>query len=273
MSSNTLNFHFHETFSPQLVYLSELLELASNKYTGDKNEISNLTGIPTGQSSGKVIPHIKYLAYMKLITYSISKNKINLELTDLGKVIYKEDKYLLQDLTKMILHYNISSVINGAPQWCFMFRQFHYESYMPIQINSIENNGLNKFGKNIEIGPIKTLYGVGGDFNSISYIDIKSKEVEFKNSYPLYEYVNCYAYTLLKDWEDLMSEDEITINDITYKLKWNKGFGFDYETTMEVLDDISSKGYIKLNKQLNPVTIIRKCKSNDIINKLYKDII
>lgn len=269
-----INFKFHETFSPQMIYLSELLELAKREFIGNKFEISKITGIPTGESSGKVMPHIKYLSYMGLINFRSEKGNISLKLTDLGNVIYEEDKYMLQDLTKLLLHYNLSNIKDGAPQWSFLFRLLSYDFYSPVSINSIEKKGLSQYGKSIEIAPIKSLYGEEGEFSNISYVNISAKELEFKIAYPLSEYVNCYAYTLLSDWEKILgSEMEITISDVTEVLKWNKGFGFDYETALEVVDEISSRGYIKINKQLNPVTIIRCVEAKDIISDLYKDLI
>ena len=56
--------NFHKTFAPQDSYISKILELAEQGYSGNKEEISDITGIPTGKTSGKVIPHILYSKYM-----------------------------------------------------------------------------------------------------------------------------------------------------------------------------------------------------------------
>ena len=45
------------------------MKLAQTDYSGTKEEISCLTGIPTGKTSGKVIPHTRYAAYMGFIEY------------------------------------------------------------------------------------------------------------------------------------------------------------------------------------------------------------
>ena len=50
-SYDTVNFH--KTFAPQDSYLSKILELASAAYSGTKEDISEVTGIPTGKTSGK----------------------------------------------------------------------------------------------------------------------------------------------------------------------------------------------------------------------------
>ena len=55
---------FHKTFSAETGYVSKILQLAIEKISGTKDELSKISGIPTGKTSGKVIPHIKYAAYM-----------------------------------------------------------------------------------------------------------------------------------------------------------------------------------------------------------------
>ena len=58
--------NFHKTFSPQDSYITKILDLAKDNYTGTKEEISEETGIPTGKTSGKVVPHILYAQYIRL---------------------------------------------------------------------------------------------------------------------------------------------------------------------------------------------------------------
>ena len=63
------DIEFHKTFQPQDTYITKILELAAQGYSGTKEEISAVTGIPTGKTSGKVIPHIRYAAFMGLIDF------------------------------------------------------------------------------------------------------------------------------------------------------------------------------------------------------------
>ena len=92
---------FHGTFPPTLRYISEIVKLASQNFSGTKEEISEITGIPTGEKTGKVVPHIKYAKFMNLITSSdIENGKFNLELTDLGQLIYQEDKFFIDKISK-----------------------------------------------------------------------------------------------------------------------------------------------------------------------------
>lgn len=45
----TDNFIFYETFQPELTYIARIMELAADDYSGDKFQISNITGISTGK--------------------------------------------------------------------------------------------------------------------------------------------------------------------------------------------------------------------------------
>jgi hypothetical protein len=274
MINNDKSLLFHNTFQPQLVYLSKILQLAKKEFQGNKIEISNITGIPTGESTGKVVPHIKYLEYMGLINSILEGGKYKLSLKKLGEVVYDEDRFMMDDITKLLLHYYITHNEIGAPQWSFLFREFPYTYDEKTDLRVVEEKGKIYFGKSLEIGPLKGMYSTG-DFSSLDIIQYsRGNEIVIKRCMAKFEAVNIYAYTLIKDWEMYYENQmEISIDLIIKELKWNKGFGFDYETTLEVLDDISDRGYIAINKQLNPITIIKNSESKYIINSLYEDLI
>lgn len=273
MISN-ITFNFHETFQPQIIYLGELIKLAANNYEGSKEQISDITGIPTGEYTGKVVPHIKYLEYMGVIQYIFKNGKYKLKLTSLGNTIYNEDYYLMQDITKLILSYNLSRIEKGAPQWSYLFRKYPYEFNEKIKLESIEKIAMNEFGKSLELSPLKTMY-TNGDFNNVSTIELRDKKsIIFKNVIPMYDAINAYAYCLINEWEDKLSSlSEVPIREIENTIGWSKGLGFDYETCMEILDEINMRGYVKLNKQLNPITIVKNIDSEELLGVLYEDLV
>lgn len=270
---SNLNFYFHESFPLQVIYLSEILQLASENYCGSKYDISNLTGIPTGDTSGKVEPHVKYLEFMGLINSQLTSGKYKLSLTKLGEIVYESDRYIMQDFTKKLMHYNITRKSKGAPQWSFLFRDYPYDFNTPISLNKIIENGKLIYGKEIYLKPVKTIYNTG-DFSSISPIEFNDKDIIFKGCYASSDCNNLYAYTLLKELEESEGkENEVTLDKIFEDIKWQKGFGFEYDTALEVLDELNYMGIIKLNKQLNPITLIINKSSEDLILQLYDDLI
>lgn len=64
MSKTSLNFHL--TFRLERQYISSLLESIDSYNDVDIQEVSAVTGIPTGKSSCTVEPTIRYAEYMGL---------------------------------------------------------------------------------------------------------------------------------------------------------------------------------------------------------------
>ena len=85
------NLNFHRTFPPTAEYITRLLEVCDHGDALTKEQISELTGIPTGTSSGKVEPHIFYGEYMGLLRDVRAEGKHRLLLTPLGKEILNQD--------------------------------------------------------------------------------------------------------------------------------------------------------------------------------------
>lgn len=173
---SSTNFSFHSSFPPQIIYLFEVLKLASENYSGTKEEISDLTGIPTGATSGKVEPHIRYLKYMGMIDFKTGSGKIELSLTDLGRVVYENDPYLMERATKVILHYYITHPVKGAPQWSYLFRKYNYSLDYEFLVEDINDSGMSKYGMDISITPLRTMYTIG-DFSELNLIDINRGKI------------------------------------------------------------------------------------------------
>ncbi|KKO48133.1 hypothetical protein VT06_13370 [Arsukibacterium sp. MJ3] len=100
----TLPLSFMQDFKPERRLLSLLLQFVKASGVGDKSEISEATGIPTGDSSGKVEPIIYYAIGMGLITASKEYGVWELKLTLLGNQILNEDPFLSECVSLWILH-------------------------------------------------------------------------------------------------------------------------------------------------------------------------
>lgn len=87
---------FHKTFTPQEQYISKILELAQKGYSGTKEDISAVMGIPTGKTSGKVVPHIRYAKFFGIIDYVKEKANYSLSLTNLGNAFLKMTSFCLK---------------------------------------------------------------------------------------------------------------------------------------------------------------------------------
>lgn len=273
MSENSYKWddvEFHKSFQPQDSYIAKIMELACDNYSGTKEEISSLTGIPTGKTSGKVIPHIRYASFMGFVEYQKNGSVYTLSLTPLGNVVIHEDKYLLENVTRLIAHYYITDPENGALIWSFIYKHLPYRLDDQISDSLINTRFSEVFqhdGKdNLNVVKKSYMEGFWQKLRLIDWDDNLCLNGQMYNE----EYKYLYAYTLLRDWEKYKSnEREITVIQLTDELCWSKRFGFDDTETMNVLDELSNEGIISLNKQLHPCTIVRSDSSESYIDRLY----
>ena len=119
--SKQININFHQTFKPECQYISSILNIADDSTWRSIKDISGITGIPQGTSSGKAGPHISYTEYMGLVKGERKEKQIKLSRTDLGEIVYMEDPGLQETLTKLLLHAMILRQENGAGMWSDIF--------------------------------------------------------------------------------------------------------------------------------------------------------
>lgn len=270
------NLNFHSTFQPQEIYLSKLLDLAANNHYGKKEEISEITGIPTGKNTGKVVPHIKYLEHMGLINVKSTNKGFRLNLTEIGNVVYKNDKYFDEKLTKLICHYYITDYEIGAPQWIYLFKECSNILGIAIKNKNIQAKIQIIFNKKIDLTIVKNGYipSKGGFFSSLSLLDADNESIEFKENHSSFEFINFYGFSLLDLWQKYSKdENEIILDKIIKNFKWNRIFGFSEEEMLNVFDELQSIGIIKVNRQMRPISIQRITNKEDLINKIYSNLI
>lgn len=258
--------NFHQSFPVTIDYLGKLLSLpeANSGYT--KEEIAEKTGIPTGKSSGKVVPHIQYAKYCNLLDYEVKKGKYKLKLTELGKLIKIEDNKISEEITLEIILYFLSSKNIGADQWYYIMRELLGQKNLTedfIQTMLKKRYGLDK---KILLGPVKNTY-INNNTNYIA----SDKEIFLCYKKPSKEKVYAYAYTLITEIENeylFNGRREIIIEELDI-LKWREGHLLSLQDSNKVLNWLEEKGILRMNKQLNPTTIICLKNSKEILPLLY----
>lgn len=266
------DIEFHKTFQPQDTYITRILELADKGYSGTKEEISSVTGIPTGKTSGKVVPHIRYAGFMGLINFEKEGGKYTLSLSRLGEVVYREDKYLYEKITKLICHYNICDREKGAPIWAFLYNQLPNKLDDDIGNSFIVSKANEFFGRTVEFSVVKKAYSEG--FWQNSGIMDWNDALHIKSQLFADDCKYMYAYALLNSWEYyLPNEREISVTHVADVLKWSRRFGFDESEALNSLDEITAEGIISVNKQLHPSTVIRIEEADKLLDRLYDTLI
>lgn len=264
---------FHETFQPQAEYISAILELACCGYSGTKESISERTGIPTGKQKGKVVPHLKYAQYMGLLSFRNNSGVYDLKATPLGERVYIEDPYLLEGLTRLVCNYFLTDKQNGAPQWSYIFHTLPHLLNQPIDSEFLKDRCNSFFGFPVDLGVVKNCYQTGM-FEGLRLLNWTDKGLVFNRGYISRQNMPVYAYTLISTWERILPDQrEIPLPMVLNELGWGAGFGFDEADTPIVIDALADEQYVQVNRQLFPVTVVRFAKKEDLLAKLYSNLI
>lgn len=273
MSQQMINVNFHQTFRPEKHYIAAILELAGDNAAHSVKDISSLTGIPNGESSGKVEPHIIYAYYMGLIDYEKKDGMYSLSRTTLGEGIYTEDPGLQETLTILLCHCMMLRTISGAPLWTRIFK-----TVLPMYRTGIKKDMLLKeleapFGGKVNTKNIAPFFGsYDSFFDTLCLLQddgdlVKIQPVQYDK-----EYIYVYAYALLSYWdESFPNQDEITSTQLE-ELCFGEVFGWDTQDEYQVLEHLSDYGIIRMNRQLMPYTLLKLTEKEDLIEKLYSEL-
>lgn len=268
------SLEFHETFKPEMVYISKLLQLASEYHSGTKFEISEISGIPTGDQKGKVEPHIKYASYMGLIDFFYEKGVYSLKLTPVGKEVFVQDPYLHEDLTTWICHYGMTRKKTGAPQWAYLIHDVHPGFGEPLsqqRLFSLASSWCDMPASNMSKKVFSVVKGsyTDGCFSRLNFLNWTDLILFHEQSEKL-DLAFVYAYALLDSWTRIYPEKrEITDFELKNGIGFGKMFGFNEEECNYVVDSLSDEGLLMVNRQLYPATIIRTASVENIIPRLY----
>lgn len=253
-----IGINFHNTFPPDVNYLSRLLAFADGKQRS-LAELADITGIPQGSSTGKVNPHLSYLMLMGLLEEDHATP------TALGAIVREEDPGCQEPITQWLMHANLTSV-EGAEMWHYVYRELLPMNSGKVSQEYLADHMAAQFGAQTRYAVITSCYTKG--LTAIHYLD-ESTGIKVASQKLHRDYLFLYAYELLREWEAVFpGEQEITANQL-YLLHSAECFGLTQEQWFEALEQMSSKRLIRLNRQLTPFTIIRGAKKEEVANKIY----
>lgn len=271
--AQVVSLNFHQTFRPEKQYIAAILELAEDSTVRTVKEISSLTGIPNGESSGKVEPHIVYATYMGLISYEKKDGGYSIFRTPLGETIYMEDPGLQENLTLLVCHSMMQRENDGAPLWSTIIKKI-----MPLYRTGIKKDILLKeletpFDGKATTKNIAPFYGsFDSFFDSLGFLIDVGESIKIEPLQYNKEFIFAYAITLLSFWDELYSEqDEITSVQMD-ELHFGEVFGWNMQTEYEVLEHLADKGIIRMNRQLMPYTILKLVEVEDLYCRLYSEL-
>lgn len=271
--AQVVSLNFHQTFRPEKQYIAAILELAEDATVRTVKEISSLTGIPNGESSGKVEPHIIYATYMGLISYEKKDGGYSLSRTPLGETIYMEDPGLQENLTVLVCHSMMQRDNDGAPLWSTIIKRI-----MPLYRTGIKKEMLLKelvapFAGKATTKNIAPFFGsFESFFDSMNLLSEEGDSIRINSLQYDKEFIYAYAIAFLTYWNEMYpGQDEITSIQMD-ELHFGEVFGWDMQLEYEVLENLADKGIIRMNRQLMPYTILKLTEIEDLYCRLFSEL-
>ncbi len=267
-----MELNFHQTFKPERSYISELLQVGEEINRVSLEELSKMTGIPQGKSSGKLVPHLKYAKLMGLLDYSLSNGLYTAHLTDLGKELSEQDISLSENISILTLHHNIIKKESGADLWCYCFNDFFNRYGKKGQYSTFLRDTESKFGK-IKYGPFLKSYEEFFSQLNLLEIDTSKDIIEYPKMAISQELLPVIGYIFYDLWDIIFPmETEITSTQLK-NLNFRNRFNWNEMDELDALEQLSDYGLIRLNKQLMPFTILRLTSKDNLLSRLYSELL
>lgn len=251
--------NFHQTFPANPAFIGRILSISDGTQRSVR-DISNLTGIPQGVSSGKVDPHLTYAIFMGLL------HEDGCTLTELGKTVLEEDRTCGEELTQWIMHIHLCS-ISGADMWHYAFRDVFPRNHGIVTRDYFSSQMQSKYRAKVNFSPVLSCYT--NEMTAINYLTASSEKIAINPQRVQPEYLFVYAYGLMLEWEQIYpNKPEITSIELN-ALVCAEAFGLTEDQWFSVLEQMTSRGLIRINRQLSPFTVIKLTETTKLIPLLY----
>lgn len=173
-----MKFRAHETFFIRKGWLSKGMKYVEDTggavFIDKKNNPMDVLGI-----GSNMVKSLRYWLMATGLTSEPNSGKRTQSLTELGKIVFKNDRYIEENGTLQLIHYKLASNKDNATSWYFFFNRFNLSEFS--QEDFIID--LQKFIKaetkadEKEVGTLRTL---SDDFSCIlgTYLPRSSSESE-----------------------------------------------------------------------------------------------
>jgi len=269
-----LSINFHQTFIPERRYITAMLKYAAGDNQGTDQEISSATGIPVGQSSGKVPAILNYSAGMGLICVEKGENTGQKHpiLTDFGRIVLLEDVSLSEPFTQWLSHLHLCRIVGGAEVWYQVFgpgRDVLGMEFLESEIDDYLNNILGKKSKS-HVGPLVRTYEEQAAFKDSEILRRVDLNISRSHAPVLDGFVPGYSAFLLSLWETHFSEErQVTLSDFENEIFFQRICGWTEHQFETVIEMMQIAGVIDVDRQMRPWVITRKSDASAHWRGLY----
>ncbi|MGH9852526.1 MAG: DUF4007 family protein [Blastocatellia bacterium] len=268
-----MSLSFHESFPLECENIAKLLAVVVEKPSVSNVEIAELTGLGSGKNprKGLVQPTIEYADCAGLITVEPRGRQINL--TDVGRVIFEHDRQMKKPVTQWALHYHLSRAGGKAEAWAHFVQEFlpqHQKFERAVFEKSVEE----KFGSRAKLRSIKP----GLVLNSYTESRglgllrmLRESDREYLRGRPYIPTPYVIGYTLAEIWEarhpTRMMIDEDALSEPGHL---GPTIGLKDSDSQEQLNDLTHIGIIGQMREAPPFQVVKQWGDKlELLRKAY----
>lgn len=284
-----LPLNFPQSFLPERRLLAQLLPFAATNGSGDKVEIGRHTGIPTGNSTGKVEPIIHYAVGMGIVTAVKIAGGWQLGLTALGHIILDEDPFLSERQTLWLMHLMLcrclasdSSTSGVAAPWFALFaaggfrlgKQFRHQDFVDFLVErhggagylkSLAGIVLRSYLEDSCLGSIGVLQEIA--FNDEKFLQRRPAPMD-RSFFPVYA---AFVYLI---WDELFcTESQVLLDSFASHSRCFEVLEWDEAMIACWLDWMSDTGLLQIDRYTGAPILLRLKSTTQVISNIYSELI
>ncbi|MBK1644816.1 hypothetical protein CKO25_09170 [Thiocapsa imhoffii] len=284
-----LPLNFPQTFLADRRLLGQLLEFAERGGTGTIETIGDATGIPTGQSTGKVEPMIHYARGMGLVQAWKANGVWQLQASLLGRMVLQEDAFLAEPLTLWLLHLLLSRrlgravpAVGLADPWFQLFaegrlrlgEQVDQEAYTRLLV---ERHGAKGYLKGLAALVLRMYRerAAFGDAGILSRTGADGAERFVREPAPFeVPFFPAYAVFLWLLWDESYPDvAQLSFDEMVHETRFLTLLGWDGARAAAWLDWLSDERLAQLDRYTGSVMVLRLVSTEVIVGRLYHELI
>ncbi len=281
-----LPLNFPQDFLPDRALLARLLSFAAADGGGSMVEIGAATGIPTGQSTGKVEPMIHYARGMGLIGAAKAAGRWSLHLTPLGTLVIREDRFLDEPVTLWTLHLLLcrpapdSDPVRGiADAWFALFadgalrlgRVFSREDLFGF-LN--ERHGALGYLRSLS-GLVPRSYVEAACFCALKVLTPEDGERWRRQPAPVQRNLfPAYSAALFAAWDALFADQaQLELAELLARSRLLSVLGWESAATEPWLGWMVERGLLRLDRLTGAAVALRLAETGAVIGGLYDELV
>lgn len=271
-----LPINFHRTFVPERRLIGALLHYAALGKEGTYQEISAETGIPMGESTGKVPAILDYARGMGLVTLGQTEAALSRRpmLTPLGQAVYAMDRYLGETLTQWVAHLNLCRADIGARTWRAAFVDGYRVLGSRFTRDELESYLANVFGGgNERTGPLIRTYDDEAALGRAGVLGVSTDAVERRSAPLLDSYATAYSAVALELMETCFpGQMQVTLSDLNATTGWFEACLWGPEQVERLCALLDRKGLVTVDRQMRPWILDKRAVAEGAWPSLFDDI-